>query len=157
MGTDGSGANNLIIPAGGTKMPRDDGTALLTTDQNNNTRSMNHLYMNGPEIFDFAVKTVPNLVKDTLIKHNMEMEDIDLFIFHQANKYMLEYLRKKMNIPSERFYIDLEDSGNTVSATIPIAITNATEKGLIKPGYKIMLVGFGVGYSWGGTVVSYHT
>ncbi|WHH58341.1 ketoacyl-ACP synthase III [Petroclostridium sp. X23] len=156
LGTDGSGANNLIIPAGGTRMPRDDDTALLTTDQNNNTRSMNHLYMNGPEIFDFAVRTVPNLVQDTLLKHNMGVEEIELFIFHQANKYMLEYLRKKMKLPSDRFYMDMEDGGNTVSATIPIAIRNALNKGLIKPGYKIMLIGFGVGYSWGGTVVSYH-
>jgi 3-oxoacyl-[acyl-carrier-protein] synthase-3 len=80
------------------------------------------------------------------------MEDIDLFVFHQANAYMLEGLRSKINIPPEKFIVRMRDCGNTVSATIPIALEAIRAEGVIKPGQRIMLVGFGVGYSWGACI-----
>jgi len=154
LGSDGSGAQNLIIPSGGLKLSRSNETAREYVDENGNIRSKDNLYMNGSEVFSFTINVVPKLVEQTLIKNNLEMSDIDYFIFHQANKYMLDYLRKKINIPEEKFYLDMETTGNTVSSTIPIAVSQALNKGFIKKGSKLMLVGFGVGYSWGACVVS---
>ncbi|HRQ48894.1 MAG TPA: 3-oxoacyl-[acyl-carrier-protein] synthase III C-terminal domain-containing protein, partial [Agriterribacter sp.] len=96
---------------------------------------------------------VPALVKDILERNALPQEDVDLFIFHQANRFMLEYLRKKIKISPEKFYIYMEHCGNTVSSTIPIAMRHALQEGKIKPGSKVLIAGFGVGYSWGGTIL----
>ncbi len=109
--------------------------------------------MNGPEIFNFTITEVPKLVNEILQKNNMDMEKVDYVIFHQANKYIIEYLRKKIKIPEEKFYLNLLYTGNTVSATIPIAIKDSIDKNIVKQGDKILIVGFGVGYSWGATII----
>ena len=83
----------------------------------------------------------------------MGMDDIDFVFFHQANRYILEYLREKIGIPKEKFYMDLSRTGNTVSSSLPIALRDAMSTGLIEKGQKILLAGFGVGYSWGGTIL----
>lgn len=155
FGTDGSGAHNLIVPAGGMALPRSEGTAIETTDEQGNTRSLNNLYMNGPAIFNFTLDTVPETVRKLLAKVKMEIDDIDFFIFHQATKFMLDSLRYKIGIPEEKFYFNMEDKGNTVSATIPIALREALDEGKIKDGDKLMLVGFGVGYSWTACIVEW--
>lgn len=155
FGTDGSGAENLIVPAGGMALPRSEETALETTDEQGNTRSLNNLFMNGPAIFNFTLDTVPETVRSLLAKAGMEIDDIDLFIFHQATKFMLDSLRDKIGIPDEKFYFNMEDKGNTVSATIPIALREALDEGKIKDGDKLMLVGFGVGYSWTACIVEW--
>ena len=152
FGTDGSGKNNLIIHNGGMRN-KVDHQNINCTDPDGNFMSRNHLFMNGPEIFNFTIANIPNLVADTLAKNLTDLEKIDYVIFHQANKYMLEYLRKKMKIAPEKFYINMENTGNTVSATIPIAIKDAMNKGRIQIGQKILLVGFGVGYSYGATII----
>ena len=90
-----------------------------------------------------------------MAKNRLALADIDLFVFHQANKYMLDFLRKKCAIPAEKFFMDMEDCGNTVSASIPIALQRAQAKGTLQRGQKVMLVGFGVGLSWGATVVTW--
>lgn len=148
FGTDGRGAKNLIVPSGGFRHPLSDETAVEKEDKSGNWRSDQNLYMNGPEIFNFTLSTVPAAVKATLEKAGRTMEDIDLFVLHQANRFMLDRLRTKMNIPPERFSVELEDCGNTVSSTIPIAIERAMARGALKEGQSLMLVGFGVGYSW---------
>jgi len=153
FGTDGSGAKNLIVPNGGLRN-RYNANAKEIDDGSGNIRTDNNLYMNGPEIFNFTIKAVPKVVSETLEKNNITLEDLDYIIFHQANKYMNEYLRKKINIPKEKFYLNLLHTGNTVSATIPIAIKDALDNKLIKKGDKVLLVGFGVGYSWGGTIIT---
>jgi 3-oxoacyl-[acyl-carrier-protein] synthase-3 len=142
FGTDGRGAENLIVKRGAMK-----GSSEVTASS--------ALYMNGAEIFTFTLKVVPDLVRTTLEKNGLQVADIDLFVFHQANKYMLEHLREKMNIPQEKFYIHMENCGNTVSSTIPIALYQAEKESLIRPGMKVLLAGFGVGYSWGATVIQY--
>ena len=91
------------------------------------------------------------MVKEVLMKNILEKEDIDLFVFHQANKYMLEHLRKKLKIEEEKFYDNLAMVGNTVSSTIPIALCDAREQGKLKG--NVLLAGFGVGLSWGATVI----
>lgn len=152
LGTDGKGMNNLIIPNGGLRR-RYDINAELTTDESGNSRTNNDLYMNGPEIFNFTIKAVPSVISDTLKKNNLSMGDIDYVIFHQANKYMLDYLRKKIKIPVEKFYINMEETGNTVSATIPIALRDCIDNAIVKKDDKVLLCGFGVGYSWGATII----
>jgi len=153
LGTDGSGYKNLIVPNGGLRN-RYDINSLEIDDDSGSIRTDNNLYMNGPDIFNFTIKAVPNVVAETLEKNNTTLEEIDYIIFHQANKYMNEYLRKKINIPKDKFYLNLLHTGNTVSATIPIAIKDCLDNNIIKKGDKILIVGFGVGYSWGGTIVT---
>lgn len=155
FGTDGKGASNLIVPAGAMAMPKSDETAEETVDEQGNVRSLNNLYMNGPEIFNFTLDIVPDTVKSLLARAKLSMDDVDLFVFHQANKFMLDSLRDKIGIPEEKFYLDMEDKGNTVSATIPIAIKDALDEGRIRRGDRLMLVGFGVGYSWAGCIVEW--
>jgi len=155
FGTDGKGASNLIVPAGAMAMPKSEETAKERVDEQGNVRSLNNLYMNGPEIFNFTLDIVPDTVKSLLARAKLSMDDIDLFVFHQANKFMLDSLRDKIGIPDEKFYVNMEDKGNTVSATIPIAMKDALDEGRIRRGDKLMLVGFGVGYSWAGCIVEW--
>ena len=155
LGTDGSGAENLIIPSGGAKKPRNEDTKKEIYDETGNIRTEEHLYMNGPEIFNFTIREIPKCFNDTLTKNELLIDDIDMFVFHQANKFMLDYLRKKLHIPTEKFYVNLANIGNTVSASIPIALSMAEAEGKINKGDKLMLVGFGVGLSWGATVIQW--
>ncbi len=153
FGTDGSGAENLIVRSGGLRSP---GTKKdLMFDDSGNPLSSDYLYMNCTEIFNFTLEMVPLLVTDTLRKNSLPQEEVDLFVFHQANKYMLNFLRKKIKIPEEKFYYCLDHVGNTVSSTIPIAIYEAQKEDRIKKGNKVLLAGFGVGYSWAGTVLRF--
>jgi 3-oxoacyl-[acyl-carrier-protein] synthase-3 len=122
-------------------------------DLDGNVRSEANLYMNGPEIFAFTLRVVPRVVQELLACADKNPDDIDLFVFHQANQYMLEHLRKKLKISSSRFFIGMRHCGNTVSCTIPIALKQAAEERRLQPGHIVMLVGFGVGYSWGATLI----
>jgi 3-oxoacyl-[acyl-carrier-protein] synthase-3 len=153
-GTDGSGAQNLIVPAGGIRKPQAQNAEVITDDAGNQ-RTENHLYMNGPEIFNFTLRIVPATVESLLTKSGLALADIDLFVFHQANQYMLEHLRKRLGVPAEKFLVSMQKCGNTVSSTIPIALRMAQDAGQLQDGMKIMLLGFGVGYSWGGTVMTW--
>ena len=107
--------------------------------------------MNGGAIFDFSADVVPPMVQEVLQKNNLLQEEIDLFVLHQANKYMINYLRKLLDIPKERFYIYMDKVGNTVSSTIPIALCEARKEGKLHG--NILLAGFGVGLSWGATIL----
>jgi 3-oxoacyl-[acyl-carrier-protein] synthase-3 len=149
FGTDGKGAPNLIIPNGGFRNRYDKDASLVT--EKDSARTANDLYMNGPAIFTFTIQQIPNLVYKTLDKNQLQLEDIDYFIFHQANCYMLEYLRKKLRIPEDKFFMDMTDTGNTVSSTIPIALQKSRKR--LKQGDIVLLAGFGVGYSWGATII----
>lgn len=154
-GTDGRGAKNLIVPNGGLRSPIGATPANVVEDESGNLRSEDNLFMNGSEVFTFTLLTVPKAVKGLLAKAECSMDDVDLFVFHQANKFMLEHLRKKCKIPEDKFYLAYSKFGNTVSSTIPIALKEALDDGTLKPGMKVMLVGFGVGYSWGGTLIDW--
>lgn len=149
LGTDGHGAENLIVKSGAFRNPKliND----LHFDEGENPVSSDNLYMNGSEIFNFTLEAVPVLVSDTLAKNNMKQEEISLFVFHQANKYMMNFLRKKIKIEDEKFYYYLENVGNTVSSTIPIALFEAKKENKLKK--NVLLAGFGVGYSWAGCVL----
>ena len=150
LGTDGRGADNLIVRSGCARYPKPFGD--IVYDENGNPVSSDHLYMNGSEIFNFTLETVPVLVADILVKNNVAQNDIDLFVFHQANKYMMNFLRRKLKIEEDKFYYSLDKFGNTVSSTIPIALKEAAREHKLDG--KVLLAGFGVGYSWGGVVLT---
>jgi 3-oxoacyl-[acyl-carrier-protein] synthase III len=152
LGTDGRGASNLIVKAG-LREKQNEALNIEFTDAYGNTRNEGSLYMNGQDIFSFTLKSVPKLVEDTLQKNNLSREDIDLFVLHQANRFMLDALRRRMNVSEDKFFMFMKNCGNTVSSTIPIAIYEAMQQGKAKIGSTILLAGFGVGYSWGGTVI----
>lgn len=143
FGTDGAGACNLKVEAGGMRTPL---TGAVQP----------RLYMNGPEIFNFTLQVIPGMVDAILTRNGMVKGDVDLFVFHQANQFMLEHLRRHLDIPAERFVVNMQHCGNTVSASIPIALAMAEAEGRLRPGMKVMLVGFGVGYSWGATIIEWH-
>jgi 3-oxoacyl-[acyl-carrier-protein] synthase-3 len=147
FGTDGKGAGNLIVKQGGLRYPLSEISEDIH-DEFGNVRNDKNLFMNGSEIFNFTIESVPIVIKAILDKIKRNKEGIDLFIFHQANSYMLNYLRKKIDIPKEKFLIEMEHCGNTVSSTIPIAMYEAQKKGQLNGIENIILTGFGVGYSW---------
>ena len=152
LGTDGSGYDKLIVKNGCSKFlfnadaeEINYGTSNIYTD--------NHLYMNGPEVFNFTSEVIPGFTKEVLEKNGMEIDDIDQFLFHQANSFMLNFMRKRLKIKSDNFYIDLRDGGNTVSCTIPIALKNYSTNNNFES-QKIIIVGFGVGLSWAGGLLT---
>jgi 3-oxoacyl-[acyl-carrier-protein] synthase-3 len=154
FGTDGSGGPNLIVRTGGMRR-HVTGLSKDEEDGEGNTRNDDSLFMNGGEIFQFTLQRIPRLVDELLAKANFKKDDVDLYVFHQANQFMLEALRKKLRLPAERFYVSMEHAGNTVSATIPIALADALASRQLKPGSRVMLVGFGVGYSWAGCIAQF--
>jgi len=153
LGTDGKGAENLIVKTGGLrcKNPMND----LTFDEKANPTSSDYLYMNGSEIFNFTIEAVPELVKNTLLKNKLTNDEIEGFVSHQANKFMLNFLRKKLKINEEKFHYYMSEVGNTVSSTVPIVLYEKLKNGELHG--NILLGGFGVGYSWGGCVINIKT
>ena len=147
FGTDGSGFNKLIVKKGAFNLNNN------LKDYETSEFPSEFLYMNGPDIFNFTINTVPKLVSNCLDKNKLVIDDIDMFIFHQANKYILNFLRKKIKIPKDKFYINMQETGNTVSSTLPIALKQCLDNQIITEGQKVMLVGFGVGLSWAATIV----
>lgn len=149
LGTDGTGAENLIVRTGGMAHP--DKANDIVFDEDGNPRSSDHLYMNGGEIFSFTLMTVPKMVRQTLEKNSLTKDDIDLYVFHQANRFMLNHLRKKLKIEEDKFFLNMENIGNTVSSTVPIALADAKTQGKLTG--NVMIAGFGVGLSWGATIL----
>jgi 3-oxoacyl-[acyl-carrier-protein] synthase-3 len=154
FGTDGRGANALIVPAGGFRRPRDEQSSTEYTDASGNVRSANHLFMNGPEVMAFSLREVPKIVASVLAKGKITLDDVDYFVMHQANQLMLDALRKKMKISHERFPIFLENVGNTVSSTVPLTLEYLTNNGAFSQSRRIVLVGFGVGLSWAACILT---
>jgi 3-oxoacyl-[acyl-carrier-protein] synthase-3 len=151
-GTDGRGSKNLIVPTGGLRMAHVENAELIE-DGSGNKRTINNLYMNGAEIFNFTLRAIPEAISNLLDRAALRMEDVDLFLFHQANQYMLDHLKRKLDIPDEKMPIMMAHCGNTVSSTIPILLKDLETAGRLKRGQCLMVLGFGVGYSWGGSIV----
>lgn len=149
LGTDGSGAEGLIVKTKGARNPNVTGNRV--EDENGNIQWDDNLFMDGKAIFDFTSEAVPAMTEKLLKKENLKQDDIDLWVFHQANKYMINYLRKLMFIDKDKFYVFMDKVGNTVSSTIPIALVEAKKEGRLHG--KVLLAGFGVGLSWGGTII----
>lgn len=147
LGTDGSGAANLIIKSRAARQPEK--TGRQAEDDDGHISYEDYLYMNGSAIFSFTLETVPQLIKSLMNKGRIDKSEIDYYVFHQANKYMLNTLRKVCGIPADRFYVDMEETGNTVSSTILIGLKECLNKGVISHGMNVMVCGFGVGLSYG--------
>lgn len=153
LGTDGKGAENLIVKSGAARhreLYND-----LGFDDYGNPKSSDYIYMNGSEILNYTLDRIPEMIHEVLDKNKLNIEDVDLHIYHQANKYIAGLQRRKMKIPLEKYYCYYEKVGNTVSSTIPIAIKEAMLDGSIQKGYKILSVAQGLGYSWGGVLLRF--
>lgn len=152
-GSDGAGAENLIVPIGGARKPAAvHPQPVEYRDESGNVRTDANLFMNGPAIFEFSMTRVPKLFA-SLFDEQTKQDDIDLFVFHQANQFMLDALRRRLKLPVEKFVTEFQHCGNTVSCTIPIALKESMDKGAITEGTTIAAVGFGVGYSWGACLI----
>lgn len=152
-GTDGKGCEYIIVKNGASRHSGKTGHEYV--DEQENIRRDDHFYMNGEAVFNFTIDRVPKLINDTLQKNGLEKEDIDYYVFHQANKFMLNTIRKVCGIPKEKFYIDLENVGNTTSSSIPNGLKDCLNKGMIQKGQKVMAAGFGVGLSWCATILNF--
>lgn len=149
LGTDGSGQDNLMVPAGGFRNPTTNQTQERTVREKNNIRSDNDVFMDGTRVFTFTLRTVPKTIETTLAEMGWEIEDVDSFVMHQANRYILNHLAKRMNIPDDKFPICMKNFGNTSGATIPITMTEMLSEQLTQSPQKLIMSGFGVGWSWG--------
>jgi 3-oxoacyl-[acyl-carrier-protein] synthase-3 len=147
LGTDGGGLEHLYIPAGGFRNPRTAQNGARARQDDGNIRSDQDLYMNGSEIFLFTLARVPPLIRAVLRQSSWSGEDVDAFVFHQANQFILRHLGKRMKIPNDKIVLGLEEFGNTSSASIPLAISSRMRDQLQKE-QRLVLAGFGTGYSW---------
>ena len=151
IGTDGEGAENLIVKTGGARHlnPAND----LAFDEFGNPRSSDNLYMDGPAILNYSLDFLTKLVNEVLEKNNLAMDDIDLHVYHQANIFLANLERKTLRIPPEKYWVCIENTGNTVSSTIPIALCEALKQGKLNQGMKVLSIAQGLGYTWGGVVL----
>lgn len=142
LGTDGSGYQDLMVKNSGT---------IRNTDTERNL-----YYMNGSAVFMFTMRVVPKAVNDLINKEKCNIEDIDLFVFHQASKLVIDNLKRLLKLSNDKVFENYQLVGNTVSSSIPIALSQAKSANKIKKGSVVMLVGFGVGLSWGATIIRYN-
>ncbi len=155
VNADGKGANSLIIPAGGFKMPSTPRTAELKDDGSGNIRALDHMVMKGDDVFNFVQREVPPMIENLLNFAKIKKKDIDYFMFHQPNKFMLQRLADEMGIPETKLPNNIvENFGNAASVTIPTVITFNLGEKLIKNSYLICMAGFGTGLSWTALLIS---
>ena len=153
LGTDGRGAGTLIVRNRATRSLKLTGREEI--DAEGNVRRDDYFYMDGASVFNFTIDRVPDLVNKTLEKNNLTKDDLDYVVFHQANKFMLNTLRKICLIPKEKYFVDIQNTGNTTSSTVPIGLKESITRGNIKSGDKVLVAGFGVGLSWAGTILKF--
>lgn len=146
FGTDGSGADTLMVTDGGARLPED------AHKPRHRKRWNSRLYMDGPALINFTVGAIPQLVQNIFSAAGIPKSDVELYLFHQATRKMLEQLQEALEIERDRMPIALETVGNTVSATIPLLIHDLRQQNRLTKGAKHLLVGFGVGWSWGGCI-----
>jgi 3-oxoacyl-[acyl-carrier-protein] synthase-3 len=144
LGADGRGSAHIQVPAGGTKMP--------VTPEVLEARQ-NKFSMNGPKVWDFAVETVPRNVRALLSRHGLSPRDLDLVILHQSNLRMIEAIMGSLELPMERTFTTVQDYGNTAAASIPLTLQKASEAGILRPGSRVLVCGFGGGLSWGSALM----
>lgn len=153
LGTDGSGYKHLIVETSASR--KKERTNVESVDDDGHIRREDYLYMDGSAIFNFTLDAVPAMMKQVLEKNNLEKDQIDYYVFHQANKFMLNTIRKVCVLPKDKFYINLAETGNTVSSTVLIGLKDCITNKIIKTGDKVMISGFGVGLSWGGVILKW--
>jgi len=152
VGTDGTGARNILVKAGGRRNDLTPGLVPRTEEEEKALYADARLSLNGAEVFAFTLRVVPKLVRETLEFAGIGVDEIDHCVPHQANAFMLEHLRKKGGFSESQFVIDIRDFGNTSSASVPLAISHRLGEALSTGTRKLLLLGFGVGWSWGSLV-----
>jgi 3-oxoacyl-[acyl-carrier-protein] synthase-3 len=157
LGTDGSGADALIWPTSGLREPRTPESALAVADSTGAIRRRDDMFMEGAKVFLFTLKTVPELVKNLVQRNGLEVADVDLFVFHQASELIVMSAAKRLGIPHEKLHFKLHDVGNSGGSTVAIALADAWMSGKVRPGIRVVLVAFGVGLSWGASLLEWPT
>lgn len=155
FGSDGSGHKDLILPCSGFRSPQTPADLLPFDDGNGNIRANANMYINGFRIFAFAYKVVADSINNLLRKNSLTVEDIDLFIFHQAGDKIIRSSAERLGIPEEKLHFKLADIGNCGGSSLGIALADAFIKGRLKPKQKIVLCAFGVGLSWGSALIEW--
>jgi 3-oxoacyl-[acyl-carrier-protein] synthase III len=153
--TAGAHYDKFIVPAGGCRHARSNTTCLESTDDSGNVRTLEHIHMSGRDILAFVTSKIPKHVDEVLNRNQLSREQIDLYIFHQASAMVLDSLSRLLRLPEEKVYRNLSRIGNTVSASIPLALADARVSGQLKSPATVLLCGFGVGLSWGSAVVRF--
>jgi len=154
FGTDGSRKDYIIIKDGRGRNPLNKNSFTENINEYGNITCNANFFMNGTGVFLFGIKTIPSLIEDILTKNNTSKDEIDYFVLHQANEFLLESIRKKADIPKEKFIVHLKDTGNTVASTIPLAL-NSLQKNKQLKNKTVLIAAFGTGLTWGGTIVKF--
>lgn len=152
-GTDGSGFEHIIIRNGGNKHRELTGKSIV--DDNGNKHYEDNFDMDGEAVFNFTVERIPQLIEGCLKMNNLQKDEVGYYVFHQANKYILNTVRKLNKLPKDEFFVDLSDTGNTTSTTIPIGLVKSLKAGNIHKDMNVMVAGFGVGLSWAATILRF--
>lgn len=155
VGTDGSQAGCFIVPAGGARMPRSAATDDLVADRSGNRRSQEQIRMDGTGVLAFVEREIPSAVRTLLGRAGVSFADVDLVVLHQASQLASDYLSRALGIPPEKLFGNIAHLGNTVSASIPIALRDAEAQGRLLRGQRVLIVGFGVGLSWGACLLTW--
>ena len=155
LGTDGAGAEKFVVRAGGARLPRSEATAQPQIDDHGNVRTDEQLRMDGPSIFDFVKQQIPPLVRSVLASAELAISDVDLVLFQQASRVSLDHLHRALRVPQRQQFTNIRMLGNTVSASLPILLRDAEKEGRLQSGSRAVLVGFGVGLSWGGCIIDW--
>lgn len=155
LGTDGSGANSLIIEAGGFRKPSSDLTKISKNHPKDQVmRSEEDLFMDGTAVFSFTLSTIPKAIEELLSLANLPKENVDSWLFHQANKFMLDYFGQKVGIDADKVPMNIGKYGNTSPPSLPLLITTeGGETGFANENKTVAMLGFGVGFSWGGALL----
>lgn len=143
------------IPAGGMRFPHSDETAREHPDGHGNFRSAEDLHLNGPAVWAFINSTVPQHLRSFLARRDLTVDDVDLFVFHQASKLVLDSLAKALGVEKDRLLVHMEDIGNLSASSIPVALHAALGDGAIEPGDRVLLSAYGAGLSYGSVLVEY--
>ena len=155
LASSGNDFDSFYIPSGGCRMPKSESTSVEAMDAAGNTHSAENIHMNGFGVWKFIASTVPKQINEILSRNGYSVNDIDLYVFHQASKMTLDSLIKGSKIDPEKVFSNIQHVGNLVSASIPVALKDALIAGRLKKGDLVLLSGFGVGLSWGTIILRY--
>lgn len=155
LATSGKHHKKFYIPAGGCRLPSCDETSIEETDTSGNVRSKNDIYMDGMGVWSFIQSTVPKQIKSLLARNSLDVNSVDQYVFHQASKLTLDSLVRALKIDSDKVFLDLANTGNMVSSSVPIALKRAILQGRIESGSTVLISGFGVGLSWGSMLIKF--
>jgi 3-oxoacyl-[acyl-carrier-protein] synthase-3 len=139
LGADGGGSSLLSLPAGGSRLPASYETV---------ERAQHFIHMNGPEVFKFASRIIPRAIEEACQRAGLSVDEVDVFIPHQANVRIIQAAAERLGQPLEKFYVNVHKYGNTSSASVPVALYEAVDEGRVRPGDVVVLVAFGGGLTW---------